>query len=139
MLTAVLVTLLLQTRFQSPSCVAGEGWEFVVRSRDLGKSPHWSQANDNPPLAARAAIRAARAVLSRMACKDPDHWELAAVALRPVAGESDTWMYVVTFVEPFAPPRGSVAGSALRRSVDIPVLLDGNALTPSVGPWPPKR
>ena len=139
MLATVLLTLLLQMRFQSPGCVAGEGWEFVVRGRDMDKSPRWPEANDAPPLPARAAIRAARSLLSRLSCKDADKWELAAVALRPVAGEQDRWVYVVTFVEPLVLPNGSVVGSMLRRPVDVPVLLDGTALTPVVGAWPPKR
>ena len=139
MLTAVLLTVLLQTRLQSPSCIAGEGWEFVLRGRDVDKSPRWSEANDAPPLPARAAIRAARSLLERMSCNDVDKWDLSAVALRPVAGERDVWVYVVTFVEPLAPLKGSALGSTLRRSVDVPVLLDGTALMPAVGAWPPKR
>lgn len=139
MLTAILFTLLLQTRFQSPSCIAGEGWEFVVRSRDLEKSPRWHETSDTPPLAPRGAIRAARSLLVRMSCKAADEWEVAAVALRPIAGERDGWIYVVTFVEPLRTPKIAVLGSTLRRPVDIPVLLDGTALTPAVGPWPPKR
>ena len=74
-----------------------------------------------------------------MSCKDADKWELAAVSLRPVAGEPDVWVYEVTFVEPLAPLKGPSLGSTLRRPVDVPVLLDGTALTPAVGAGPPKR
>ena len=139
MFSAVMFALLLQMRFHSPSCSAGEGWAFVVRGPDVDKSPRWAETRDAPPLAPRAAIRAARSLLGRMSCKEAEKWELAAVALRPVAGEPDVWVYMVTFVEPFRVPKGSMVGSMLRSAVDIPVLLDGTALTPAVGPWPPKR
>ena len=138
MLSAVMVALLLQMRFQSPSCTAGEGWEFLVRGTDVDKSPRWSETSDAPPLAPRVAIRAARSVLGRMGCNEAEDWELAAVALRPVADEPNVWVYVVTLIEPLRTPKGAVLGSTLRRAVDIPVLLDGTALTPSIGPWPPK-
>lgn len=139
MLLAVLLAGLLQTRFQSQSCIAGEGWEFVVRGSEVAKSPRWSDTRDAPPLPPRAAIRAARALLERMSCKDAGDWELSAVALRPVAGEREVWVYVVTFMEPLGRLRGSAVGSVLRRTVDIPVLLDGGALLPAKGSWPPKR
>ena len=74
-----------------------------------------------------------------MSCNEAEAWELAAVALRPVAGERDVWVYMVTFLEPLRMPKGGVLGSTMRRSVDIPVLLDGTALMPAVGVWPPKR
>jgi hypothetical protein len=139
MLSAVTFALLLQMRFQSPSCIAGEGWEFLVRGADVDKSPRWSQTSDAPPLAPRTAIRAARSMLGRKGCREAGDWELGAVALRPVAGEPNVWMYMVTFVEPLRTPKGAVLGSTLRRAVDIPVLLDGTALTPSIVRWPPKR
>lgn len=77
-------------------------------------------------------------MLGRMGCREAEDWELAAVALRPVAGEPNVWIYMVTFVEPLRAPEGAASGSMLRRAVDIPVLLDGTALNPSIGSWPPK-
>lgn len=56
MLSAVMFALLLQMRFQSPSCIAGEGWEFLVRGTDVDKSPRWSETSDAPPLTPRAAV-----------------------------------------------------------------------------------
>jgi hypothetical protein len=46
MLSAVMFALLLQVRFQSPSCTAGEEWEFVVRGRDVDRSPRWPETQD---------------------------------------------------------------------------------------------
>jgi hypothetical protein len=100
MIGAVLFALLLQTRIQSPSCTAGEGWQFVVRSRDVDKSPRWIESLDAPPLPPRAAVRAARSMLGKMSCKDAERWELAAVALRPFAGAPNVWIYMVTLAEP---------------------------------------
>lgn len=134
MLTAVIAGLLLQMRFVSPGCAPGDGWEFVVRSRDTAQGPRWTAEADAPPLAPRAAIRAARSLLDRMSCRDAAGWEVASVALRPLGGGPDAWVYVVTLVEP-VPAAKEPAGSTLRRTVEVPVLLDGTALTPSVGPW----
>lgn len=128
MLSAVMFALLLQMRFQSPGCTVGEGWRFAVRGGDVDRSPRWPDAADAPPLAPRAAIRAARSLLGRLSCKQPEEWEVAAVAFRPVAGHPNVWVYAVTLVEPLQVPKGSAAGSTLRRAVDIPVLLDGTAL-----------
>lgn len=107
MLVAVLLVLILQTRLQSPSCTAGEGWELVVRGAGVDKSSRWPDADDAPPLPPRTAVRAARAFLEHMSCKDAGEWELASVALRPVAGERDVWVYVVTFVEPLVRMRAA--------------------------------
>jgi hypothetical protein len=73
-----------------------------------------------------------------MSCKDAGAWEVVEVGLRPIRSERDVWIYVVKLQEPLPTLKGS-AGSMFPRVVDIPVLLDGTALVPSVGPWPPPR
>lgn len=87
MLVGVLLTALLQVRFQSPSCVASKGWNFAVRGRDVDKSPRWPETNDAPPLAARVAIRAARSVSSpaRLAPTHANPYRLAGAVIRPAA------------------------------------------------------
>lgn len=136
MLSGLVLAMLLQMRIESVGCGADERWAFVVRGRDVDMSPRWSEASEAPPLAPRAAIRAARSMLGRMSCPGADAWEPAAVALRPIAGTPNAWMYVVTLVEPLRAPGGPAAGSSFRRAVEIPVLLDGTALTPVVDPRP---
>lgn len=139
MLHALMLMLLLQTQFQSPSCAAGEAWQFVVRGHEIDKNPRWSERNDRPPLAPRAAVRSARAFLRQMKCKDADAWEVLEVALRPIGGERDLWIYVVKFGEPLPVPKGSVIGSVFPRVVDVPVLMDGTTVPHSVGTRPPRR
>src|SRR5688572_18613302 len=123
MIDALMLTLLLQVRLQSPSCIAGEGWSFMVQTPQQGKPVPWEETTDAPPLAPRAAIRSARSLLNRMACKDTDAWEVDQVALRPVPGERQIWFYVVRLVSPLRPK--AAVGSVLRRSIEIPVLMDG--------------
>src|SRR5258706_3061221 len=135
----VLTLVLAAQQFQSPSCIEGQGWSYVVRERDLGKTPRWRQQDDVPPLAPRAAVRSARESLRRMTCKDVDRWEVRQVALQPIASAADVWVYVIKFAEPLAMPTRAVAGSGFPRVVDVVVLLDGTAVAPSVGPWPPPR
>lgn len=139
MFDALLLTLLLQVRYQSPSCMVGEGWSFVVQQTALDKGPPWQERDDAPPLAPRAAIRSARALLVRLSCKDADDWEVSQVALRRVRADLKAWMYVVTVQEPIRIPTSSPVGAVHPRIIEIPVLLDGTALIPSVGPWPPRR
>jgi hypothetical protein len=138
MLSAFMMALLVQTHFQSPSCTVGEGWQFVIRPGEADRSPRWQQSNDVPPLTPGAAVRAGRSLLHRMSCQNAETWELAEVALRPVVGERDVWVYVVKFQEPLRVAKGSI-GSVFPRVVEIPILLDGTALMPSVGPWPPNK
>ena len=138
MLDAFMLTLFLQMQFQSPGCSMGDGWAFVLRGGDVDRSPRWLDTSDAPPLAPRAAVRSARSLLGRMSCSDADGWEVAAVAMRPVGGAGDVWISIVTFQEPLRPPKGSV-GAMLPRVLEIPVLMDGTVLMPSVGPGPPRR
>jgi hypothetical protein len=135
MLTTLMMTLLLQAFFRSPSGTAGEGWQFVMA--EVNKSPRWRPTSDAPPLTSRAAVRASRSLLHRMSCKDAETWELAEVALRPVGSERDVWVYVVKFQEQYA-SRQAPSGR-FPRVVEIPVMLDGTAEIPSVGPWPPRK
>ena len=137
LMTLVVTLLMVQTpRFNSPSCVPGQGWSFVIA--DLAKSPRWKATDDAPPLSARAAERAARGFLRRMGCKDADAWVLHQIALQPIGDERDVWVYLIEYTEPVRVPRGSFVGSVIPRIVDVPVLLDGRLPTISSGPWPPR-
>ena len=84
MLDAFLLMLLLQARFQSPSCAAGEGWIFILRGADLDKTPRWHNSTDAPPLAPRTAIGAARSLLRQMSGR-----RLRGAGEREVATSSD--------------------------------------------------
>lgn len=140
MVLPVMLVLVMQApRFDSPSCVEGQAWEYVIREHDFGKSPRWREADDTPPLTPRAALRSARAFLGRMECSQPDAWELHQISLRPIAGERDVWVYIVELVQPLRVPKDAAIGTSFRREVPVVVLLDGTAVAPSVRPWPPRR
>ena len=139
MLLSLMFLLLAQgPRFESPSCSEGLGWEFVLHGRDLDTRPRWRNSDDAPPLAPRAAVRSARALLARMKCEQPDAWELNRVSLQPIASEPDAWVYIVEF-QRLRVPKGAVIGSAFPSQLSVVVLLDGSAVAPLVKPWPPRR
>ena len=139
MFDVLVLTLLLQVRYQSPSCTVGEGWSFVVQQSSLDNSSLWQEQEDAPRLAPRAAIRSARALLARLSCKDANDWEVSQVGFRRVSPVLKSWLYVVSLQEPIRVPKGSVVGAVSPRFIEIPVLLDGTAVTPSVGAWPARR
>jgi hypothetical protein len=135
----MLVLVMQAPRFESPSCVDGQVWAFVIRERDVSSGPRWTEADEAPPLTPRAALRSARAFLGRMTCRQPDAWEVHQISLQPIAGERDMWVYVVEFVQPLHVPKDTLIGSSLRRGVSVVVLLDGTVVVPSVGLSPPRR
>ncbi len=122
MLFALALVLSLQPSIFFSSSVAGERWDASVTRREAEAAPRWREEDDRPPLSPRAAIRAGRRVLRRVA-EDADKWPIHKVSLQR-AWELDMWVYVVEFDQPF--PSG-VAGSRSLDPVRIPVLMDGTA------------
>ena len=139
MLLPLVFALVLQAPyFQFPSCAGGEMWKFVVRERDVERIP-WHDTDAAPPLAPRAAVRSARELLRRMGCRGADAWELHQIALQPIAGVRDAWVYLVEFTEPRPRPKANSVVSVLPRVATVVVLLDGTAVTPSAYPVQPPR
>lgn len=130
----LLTFLLLSHQEISPvagfsSYVANQRFEFIVSRAALSASPRWRGAEAFPPLSPRAAISAARQQLEALVA-DPERWRLETVSLVPL-GEDDEWVYLVEFEEPPPRPDGGIHGS-----LEIVVLMDGNAVSPLVKPWP---
>jgi hypothetical protein len=124
----LILTLLLQGGVFT-SVAEGQRWTFAVGGPALERSPRWREADDAPPLAARAAIRSARAMLGALV-KAGGAWELGRVSLQPIAGGRDAWVYLVDFASPLRLRAGAGAGSALREQMTLVVLMDGTAVTP---------
>jgi len=55
---------------------------------------------------------------------------LNKISLVPL-GEEGSWVYLVELEEPPPRPDGGIHGS-----LEIVVLMDGSAISPSVKPWP---
>ena len=122
MLLALALVLSLHSGMLFSSSVAGERWNASVTRTAAEAAPRWREEDEHPPLSPRAAIRAGRRALGRVA-DDADKWTLHKVSLQP-AWEFDMWVYVVEFDQPF--PSG-VAGSRPLEPMRIPVLMDGTA------------
>jgi hypothetical protein len=137
-LLSLTFVLLLQTRFQSPGCTAGQPWEFRPTEAQLNSSPRWKQGDDNPPLSPRAAERAARSLLQQLKCESAADWELHQIALQPVSGMQNVWIYLVEFSQALGIRKNTAVGSSLPRVVDVVVLFNGKAVVPAQPAWPPK-
>jgi hypothetical protein len=132
---AFVLTLVLEAQqFQSLSCVEGQAWNYVIRARDLEQTPRWREPDDAPPLPPRAAVRSAREFLRRMRCQDVDQWEVHQVALKPIAGKTDVWVYLVKFVEALRVPKRMGPGSFFPRVVDVRRSPRRNCRRPCSGP-----
>jgi hypothetical protein len=134
MLIAVLMALALQNpaepnRALFSSHVDGARWEFVVRDADLDACPVWQESADHPPLAPRAAARAAQALL-RPLVEQADTWEQDEISLRPILGHPGAWVYLVRFLTPLPPAKPGTVGSSLRGQLSVVVLMDGRAVVP---------
>lgn len=134
MLIAVLMLLALQNAPEPPrasfsSYVAGARWDFEVRGADLENSPAWQESDDSPPLAPRAAARAARELLRKLV-ERADDWEQDGISLREVKWRPGAWVYLVRFLTPLPPTKPATVGSILRGELSMVVLMDGTAVVP---------
>lgn len=137
-LLAFMLTLGLQDPVNGPngaagafySYVDGMKYTFVVSRQDAADSPRWDDPEENPPLAPRAAIRSAKALMSSLR-SDGSAWQVQAVHLNPILLPG-VWIYLVEFHDapPAAPGAGIVGGPA--KSMRIVVLMNGSAVIPTV-------
>jgi hypothetical protein len=108
---AVVALMLQRSAAVQPSMVyssaaEGQRCRFTILESDIENVPRWLETDDRPPLAPRAAIRAARDLMS-MLFRNGSVWPLQGVRLRPLGG--DRWVYEVEFDRPLPPQ--STAGS----------------------------
>ena len=103
-------------------------YTFAVLEKVIKRSPRWPPDSENPPLAPRAAVRAAERIASRFVVADPPFQRrIATISLLPL--EEDRWYWSVGFEWR---PTGVVGGTGIPNHLDVPVLMDGTAVQPTV-------
>jgi len=110
-----------------------EGYKYTVdlSSEQVQKAPEWLPSEDNPPLPARKALKAATDVLYQL-LPDAAKWTLRSISLEPVCGHTG-WAYVITFYSYFHAPPGYRGGfSGYLPPMTLCVLMDGKAIEPVV-------
>jgi hypothetical protein len=135
MIVAVALQMAGADQALTRSCyVRGQRWDFAVTRADLARAPVWSPTKPFPPFSPRGAISIARQQLKALV-EDSERWPFLSVSLYPISG-TDHWMYVVDYAEPISPETGRVGVAGAR--LGLVVLMDGNAITPTREPWPPR-
>lgn len=105
-------------------------YKFQVSSASINKTPIWRESDDQPPLPARKALRAARNSLVKLVA-DGAQWRLEEVSLSPLSENEGHWIYLVKFYPPL-PPSGVFEGHI--EPMIIPVLMSGIAIEPKINP-----
>ena len=95
-------------------------YSFDLTRSALAKAPHWKSGVEYPPLSPRKAEESARVQAKLIFTK----FKLERIALEPLY--LNDWVYVVTYRDTSRP----LAGSAI--PLEIPVYLDGSAVTPKI-------
>ena len=106
---------------------------FRTSRGSLRKTPKWNRSAEFPPLSPR---RAQEAAWNRVRQLRPDvrSWYRESISLHPFGNSlydfnTDEWFYVVQF------SRADVPVTGVPFYLDVPVLMDGRALTASTGPF----
>jgi hypothetical protein len=110
--------------FACYSYVDGKVFESRVSPEEIARTPAWPPEAENPPLAARRAMEAARQQMQAFATASRV-WRLDSVQLLDM-GDQTHWMYLVEYERQF-PEDVAVTGD---HSLRILVLMDGTAVTP---------
>ena len=94
--------------------------EFVVNRSDLLSAPRWATADDAPPLAPRAAVRAALELLPKvLPAEDLNHWSVRLITLQLLV-QSDTWVYIVELERAHVCATGAVCSGMEGPADDAP-------------------
>jgi hypothetical protein len=98
---------------------------FQTTRGHLRKTPMWKPEVEFPPLSPRKA-EAAALQRARQIRPDVIKWHLDSICLHE-SGD-DAWFYIVTF------SRGDIVTAGLPSFLQVPVLMDGEALPPTRTP-----
>lgn len=112
-------------------------YHFDISASDIAKTPEWNEVEE-VPLAIPKASQSAKKELERLV-GNTNGWKLSLVEITPY-GDGKHWFYLVTFTSP--PPKpvpGTIPGIIPDLQLPppklmIPVLMDGGAVAPEVGP-----
>ncbi len=110
------------------SYACGKRYVVTIAYAALDKAPKWAEADENPPLSAKKALKAANDMKdSLMKDSEKPKWILRSLDLRP-AGD-DRWYWTANYEE--EPLNGRrLAGQP--PSLKLVVLMDGTAIKPEV-------
>lgn len=104
----------------------GRKYDFAISDVRLAKTPVWQSEDSSPLLSPRKAGDLATGFLPKLVA-DPARWKIKEITLTPV-GPGSVWIYVVEIVE--SDPPG--AGEGRLPKFNIPVLMDGTVVQPSI-------
>ncbi len=99
-------------------------YDFRFTTTDFEICPKWDFSDEMPSLGFKSAAMAARICLGSIV-DNPKKWEIFRISLEAL-DEGNEWIYKVSFL---SPPESS---SNMREYVEIPVLLSGKTIKPSV-------
>ena len=109
----------------------GNKYTSEITAEQVQHSPQWSLNEDNPPLPARKALKAATEMLTKL-LPDADKCTLESITLKPVCGHAG-WAYVVTFDSYFPHTPGvPTANSGYLPPIHFFVLMSGAVIEPTV-------
>jgi hypothetical protein len=74
----------------------GQTMRLMVTPEDMALSPRWTEAERNPPLPARDALREAQNLLVKLT-PEASQFTFRSIELQPLP-VSDVWVYLVKFV-----------------------------------------
>jgi hypothetical protein len=115
----------------SNSYVGHKKYVFKPHPADVEEGPLWNiKTQPCPPLAASAAVEAARAELRKL-FPDADSWTVDEISMRPHPPGA-YWYYAVSFLK--ATPETMEEGRVIPQ-IAIPVLMSGTAVEPVVSEW----
>jgi hypothetical protein len=110
----------------------GSRYEFSVTNERLSRCPQWDPTEtENPPIAASAALKAARQFIATIPSPHNWPWRLAQFRLQHVS--NGKWAWGVFFTQ--VPPGRS---SGPRPHMEAWILMDGTAIEPVVTALPAK-
>lgn len=110
------------------------GKQYVVSINEnvISRTPDWEPDDDNPPLAAKKAIKLATQMKDTLVNDDDDFkWRLESAALEPWRNGTNKWYWVVTYNAKF-----QGASSGQENFLRLIVLMDGTVMKPKISREP---
>jgi len=102
--------------------------QYVVTISDeaLAKSPEWKDEAENPPFAARKAIKLANEMKDSLVKDSEDFkWELRSASLEPAGG--GRWYWQIDYVASHR-----LGSTGIPNHLRLVVLMDGKVIKPAV-------
>jgi hypothetical protein len=115
------------------SLAFGKVYRATVTRAALDKAPLWKEDADNPPLAARKAIKLAGEAKDRL-FKDTDEWEWHRESVELCDAGRGRWYWTVTYRAYYK----DIVHILRLPEVKLVVLMDGTVVEPAVVEDKPK-